>query len=130
MANKIGRSVKQKTFNLFPHEVVNIAKLDNREIDHVLLLRGNTVYIMIHGCDKGIGYSSYLIDYKLLSYAVRVELNLRDTQYLNLKVLCCYAFYQKEYQDTYTKVSSVFDNEKELYYQLHSNQMTCDFYVA
>lgn len=133
MTNKISgrRSMPRFSLHIRSHEVKLIEQLQSQQIDHVLLPRENEkVYLMIHGCDKGVGYNGFLINFEQLSKLIRLELNLKDTEYLNLGVFCCYALYQKEYTDENNRISCVFDNKRELNFQLDYNNKTCNFFVA
>lgn len=51
-SSKMMTKIKIKT-----HEVNKIDDLRNHMIDHVLLLRENKVYLMIHGNEQGIVYN-------------------------------------------------------------------------
>ena len=111
------------------HEVNKIDDLRNHMIDHVLLLRENKVYLMIHGNEQGIVYNESLVNFQDLSKLVREELHLNDNDYLNLKVFCCYALSQQEYSDESNRISTVFDNQRELYFALNKEDNICNFFV-
>ena len=110
----------KNTLYLEKTDYINLCLLRLKIIDHVIVVKENCVYLIIHETQEGfVIYNGEACSLKKASQYVRNELGMICVEQLNIKVCCCYGQNQQAYFSMYTNIQSAFDNEDLLKYEIH-----------
>lgn len=87
----------------------------NHELSHVFYKDGDHYNLIIHGGKGFVEYNGMLCTFQKVLDFLRMDYNIPNETFLDVKVYCCYGATQVPYNDEYNNIESAYNNKYELF---------------